>query len=74
MDDTLKHAIEVAPGVTIGTNRDDVDLSGMADVLRADRAERATAACHCGRPAIGKDARNGVWHCAEHWPADAEPF
>jgi hypothetical protein len=69
----MKHVIKVGDA-TIGTNRGDVNLSGMADVLRADQAERATAACHCGRPAIGKDARNGVWHCAEHWPADAEPF
>jgi hypothetical protein len=69
----MKHVIKVGDA-TLGTNRDDIDLTSMADALKADRAERATAVCHCGRPAIGKDARNGVWYCAEHWPADAEPF
>jgi hypothetical protein len=50
----MKHAIEVAPGVVIATNRDDVDISGWADALRP-------AAPGDGVPDLEEDGERRRW-------------
>jgi hypothetical protein len=76
MSPTMKHTIQIAPGVTVGTNRDDLDISGWADLLTgydAPEGFSTVGVCHCGKTGLflGKTAStsiDGAWYCDEHAP------